>query len=79
MLFVVQMVSAMFGTSLIQAFVDGNPDRAPMTVGVALMTVSGLAVVAIGLLMYPVLKQVNPTLAVWYPVLRIVECLVSAA
>ena len=36
-LFVVQMVTAMFGTSLIQAFVDGNPDRAPMTVGVALM------------------------------------------
>ena len=79
MLFVVQMVSAMFGTSLIQAFVDGDSDRAPMTVGVALMAVSGLAVVAIGLLMYPVLKQVNPTLAVWYPVLRIVECLVSAA
>ena len=34
-LFVVQMVTAMFGTSLIQAFVDGDPDRAPMTVGVA--------------------------------------------
>jgi hypothetical protein len=29
--------------------------------------------------MYPVLKQVNPTLAIWYPTLRIVECLVSAA
>jgi hypothetical protein len=78
-LFVVQMVTAMFGTSLIQAFVDGNPDRAPMTVGVALMSVSGFAVVGIGLLMYPVLKQVNPPLAVWYPVLRVVECLVSAA
>ncbi len=25
------------------------------------------------------LKQVDPTLAAWYPVLRIVECLVSAA
>src|SRR3954466_15492066 len=73
-LFVVQMVTAMFGTSLIQAFVDGNPGRAPMTVGVALMSISGLAVVAIGLLMYPVLKQVNPTLAVWYPILRVVEC-----
>ena len=73
------MVTAMFGTSLIQAFVDGDPDRAPMTVGVALMAVSGFAVVGIGLLMYPVLKQVNPTLAVWYPILRIVECLVSAA
>ena len=78
-LFVVQMVTAMFGTSLIQAFVDGNPDRGPMTVGVALMAVSGFAVVAIGLVMYPVLKQVNPSLAIWYPILRIVECLVSAA
>ena len=27
-LFVVQMVTAMIGTSLIQAFVDGDPDRA---------------------------------------------------
>src|SRR3954453_15557820 len=79
MLFVVQMVTAMFGTSLIQAFVDGRSAPAPMTLGVALMFVSGLAVVGIGLLMYPVLKQVNPTLAVWYPVLRVVECLVSAA
>ena len=43
------------------------------------MACSGLAVVGIGLLMYPVLKQVNPTLALWYPTLRIAECLVSAA
>ena len=78
-LFVVQMVTAVFGTSLIQAFVDGNPDRAPMTVGVGLMSVSGLSVVGIGLLMYPVLKEVNPTLAIWYPTLRVIECLVSAA
>jgi hypothetical protein len=78
-LFVVQMVTAMFGTSLIQAFVDGNADRAPMTVGVVLMATSGFAVVMIGLLMYPVLKQVNPDLAIWYPILRVIEFLVSAA
>jgi len=78
-LFVVQMVTAMFGTSLIQAFVDGNPDRTPMTVGVLLMMCSGFAVVGIGLLMYPVLRDVHPALAAWYPILRIVECLVSAA
>ena len=78
-LFVVQMVTAMFGTSLVQAFVDGNTDRTPMTVGVLLMTCAGLAVVGIGLLMYPVLKGVDPTLAVWYPILRITEFLVSAA
>ena len=78
-LFVVQMVTAMVGTSMIEAFVDGGTDRGSMTVGVLLMMGSGLAVVGIGLLMYPVLKEVNPRLAVWYPVLRITECLVSAA
>jgi uncharacterized protein DUF4386 len=78
LLFVVQMVSAMAGTSLIQAYVDGDPDRAPMTLGVALMMASGLSVVGIGLLMYPVLKGVAPRLAAWYPGLRIAEFLVSA-
>ena len=78
-LFVVQMVTAMFGTSMIEAFVEGDTDRASLTLGVLLMMGAGLAVVLIGLLMYPVLKEVNPRLAVWYPVLRITECLVSAA
>jgi hypothetical protein len=78
-LFVLQMVTAMVGTSLIQAFVDGGAGRAPMVVGVLLMMCSGVAVVGIGLLMYPVLKEVDPRLAGWYPALRITECLVSAA
>ncbi len=78
-LFVVQMVTAMFGTSMIEAFVEGHTDRASLTLGVLLMMGAGLAVVLIGLLMYPVLKEVDPRLAVWYPVLRITECLVSAA
>src|SRR3954451_259765 len=29
--------------------------------------------------MYPVLRDVNPRLAWWYPALRITECIVSAA
>lgn len=78
-LFAVQMVLAMFGTSFMQAFVDGHADRTRLTVGVLLMTGSGLAVVAIGLLMYPVLKHVNPRLAGWYPTLRITEFLISTA
>ncbi|MBM7789114.1 DUF4386 domain-containing protein [Tenggerimyces flavus] len=78
-LFVVQMVTAMFGTSLIQAFVDGDTARAPLTLGVLLMMCSGVAVVGIGILMYQVLKDVNRRLAIWYPVLRIVEFAVSAA
>ncbi len=78
-LFFVQMATAIGGTTLIQAFVDGDPDRTALTVGVLLMTCSGVAVVGIGLLMYPVLRTVDPGLAVWYPVLRILEFAVSAA
>ena len=78
-LFFVQMATAIGGTTLIQAFVDGDPDRTALTVGVLLMMCSGVAVVGIGLLMYPVLKTVDPGLAVWYPVLRILEFAVSAA
>jgi hypothetical protein len=78
-LFFVQMATAMAGTSMIQAYVDGDTGRGPLTAGVLLMTSSGVAVVGIGLLMYPVLKDVNKRLARWYPVLRITEFTVSAA
>jgi hypothetical protein len=78
-LFFVQMATAMVGTSLIQAFADGDTARGPLTAGVLLMMCSGISVVGIGLLMYRVLKDVNKRLAFWYPVLRIVEFTVSAA
>ena len=58
---------------------DGATERAPLTIGVLLMMCSGLAVVGIGLLMYQVLKTVNQRVAIWYPVLRIIEFTVSAA
>jgi hypothetical protein len=78
-LFIVQMVTAMIGTSMIRAFADGSGEGAPPVAGVLLMTCSGIAVVGIGLLMYRVLKSVDRRLALWYPALRIVECIVSAA
>ena len=78
-LFFAQMATAMIGTSLIQAFVDGNTERAPLTAGVLLMVCSGLAVVGIGFLMYQVLKEVNQKVALWYPALRITEFAVSTA
>ncbi|MEV0999972.1 DUF4386 family protein [Nonomuraea sp. NPDC050202] len=77
-LFIFQMVSAMIGTTLTQAFTDGNPDPTALTAGVALMICSGLAVVAIGLLMYRILKDFNQKLALWYPVMRVIEFAVSA-
>src|SRR6478672_1414134 len=78
-LFIAQMVTAIAGTTLIQSYVDGDSDRAGMTLGVALMMCSGIAVVGIGFLMYPVLHSVDRRLAVWYPILRILELAVSAA
>ena len=62
-LFFVQMATYMVGASLIQAFVDGDTDRAALTVGVLFTMSSGLAVVGIGLLMYQVLKGVNRRVA----------------
>ena len=76
-LFLVQMITAMLGTSLIQAFEDGDTARGPLAVGVLLMVCSGLAVVGIGLLMYQVLKAVDRRLALCYPVLRVAELTVS--
>lgn len=76
-LFFVQMATAMVGTFQIDAFAqDGG---APPRLGVLLMAVSGLAVVGIGLLMYQVLKEVNQRLAIWYPIMRVIECAVSVA
>ena len=77
-LFFVQMITYLIGAQAIRVFEDGDT-AAPPTTGVLLTMVSGLAVVGIGLLMYPVLKQVDRRLAVWYPVLRVVEFGVSAA
>lgn len=77
-LFFVQMLTYMLGASSIQAFQNGETTARP-TMGVLLTMLSGLAIVAIGFLMYPVLKQVDRRLAVWYPLLRVVEFAVSAA
>ncbi len=78
LLFLVQMVTAMAGSSMIDAFVTRGSGAAPLA-GVLLMVVSGLAVTAIGFLMYPLLKLVNNRLAVWYPAMRVAELSVSVA
>lgn len=77
-LFLFQMITAMIGSSLVQTFVDGDADKTRLTIGVLLMICSGVAVVGIGFLMYPVLKLVNKRLAFWYPAMRVLELTVSA-
>jgi hypothetical protein len=79
LLFLVQMLTAMVGISMIDTFVAGGAGAASARVGALLMTASGIAVTGIGFLMYPILKMVNAKLAAWYPALRVVELSVSAA
>ena len=78
-LFFIQMVTYMFGAAVIQRFESGDATRDSLTLGVMLTTCSGIAVVGIGLLMYQVLKDVDRRLAIWYPVLRVVEFTASTA
>ncbi|MDP9331237.1 MAG: DUF4386 domain-containing protein [Actinomycetota bacterium] len=77
-LFFFQLITFMIGSSLIEQYLDGEASRATLTIGVALEMSSGLAVVAIGFLMYKVLKIVNRRLALGYPIMRILEFAVSA-
>jgi hypothetical protein len=78
-LFIFQLIIFLIGESLVQTYLDGDASRATLTIGVLLEMCSGLAVVAIGILMYRVLKTVDRKLALGYPIMRIVEFTVSAA
>ena len=62
-LFFVQMITFMIGSSLIQSFLDGDASKTTLSLGVILEICSGVAVVVIGLLIYQVLKVVNKRLA----------------
>lgn len=77
-LFFFQLITFLIGSSLIETYLAGDSDRASLTIGVLLEMVAGLAVVAIGILMYRVLKTVDRRLALGYPIMRILEFAVSA-
>jgi Domain of unknown function (DUF4386) len=77
-LFIFQLITFLIGSSLIRTFLDEEASRATLTIGVLLEMCSGLAIVAIGVLMYQVLKTVNRKLALGYPIMRILEFTVSA-
>lgn len=77
-LFFFQLITFLIGSSLIQTYLDGDAGRATLTMGVLLEMLAGLAVVAIGFLMYRVLKTVDRKLALGYPIMRVLEFAVSA-
>lgn len=76
-LFIVQLLTAAIGNSFVQSFIDGDPNRTALTVGVLLMMFSGITIAAIGVLLYRVLKLTNSRLAVWVPIIRSIECAVA--
>ena len=77
LLFIVQLVTFMIGSTLVMAYLDGSAGRSTLAMGVLLEMCAGVAVVAIGVLMYRVLKPVHETLALAYPALRAIEFAVS--
>ena len=77
-LFFFQLITFLIGSTLIETYLDGGAGRATLTMGVLLEMCAGLAVVAIGILMYRVLKTVDRKLALGYPIMRILEFAVSA-
>jgi hypothetical protein len=77
-LFFFQLITFLIGSSMIQTYLDGDAGRATLTMGVLLEMLAGLAVVAIGILMYRVLKVVDRKLALGYPIMRVLEFAISA-
>jgi hypothetical protein len=77
-LFFTQLITFMIGSSLIQTYLDGDAGKGALNLGVLLEMCSGIAVVAIGVLMYRVLKTVDKKWALGYPIMRITEFAVSA-
>ena len=77
-LFVLQLLTFAVGSSLIESYLAGDAARSTLVAGVFLEMFSGVAIVAIGILMYRVLKAANAKWAMGYPVMRLTEFAVSA-
>ena len=75
-LFLFSTITFMIGSNLIQSFfIDKTPNTTLLIIGVLLEISCGVAVVGIGLLMFPILKFFNKNLALGYVIFRIIECL----
>ena len=77
-LFIFQIIIFAIGSSLISSYLSGDAAKATLVTGVLLEMCSGVAIVAIGLLMYRVLNEVHPRAALGYPIMRVTEFTVSA-
>lgn len=75
LLFLVSTLTFMIGSNLIRSFlIDVSQNKSPLFLGVILEIICGVAVVGIGVLMFPILKLFNKRLAFGYVIFRIIEC-----
>jgi hypothetical protein len=75
LLFLVSTLTFMIGSNLIQSFlIDETQNKSPLILGVILEIICGVAVVGIGVLMFPILKLFKKRLALGYVIFRIIEC-----
>jgi len=75
LLFLVSTLTFMIGSKLIQSFlIDETQNKSPLILGVILEIICGVAVVGIGVLMFPILKLFNKRLALGYVIFRVIEC-----
>ena len=77
-LFMGQIITFAVGSSLIDSYLRGDSAKATLAAGVLLEMCSAVAIVVIGLLMYRVLRRVDPRWALGYPIMRVTEFTVSA-
>jgi hypothetical protein len=75
LLFLVSTLTFMIGSNQIRSFlIDVSQNKSPLFLGVILEIICGVAVVGIGVLMFPILKLFKKRLALGYVILRIIEC-----
>ena len=76
-LFLIATVTFATGSGLIRSFfIDENPNKTSLIMGVLLEIACGVAVVGIGVLTLPILRMFNKRLALGYVVFRVIECAV---
>ncbi|MFN8255688.1 MAG: DUF4386 domain-containing protein [Bacteroidales bacterium] len=75
LLFLVSTLTFMIGSNQIRSFlIDVSQNKSPLFLGVILEIICGVAVVGIGVLMFPILKLFKKKLALGYVIFRIIEC-----
>ena len=75
LLFLVSTLTFMIGSNLIRSFlIDETHNKSSLILGVILEIICGVAVIGIGVLMFPILKLFNKRLALGYIMFRVIEC-----